>query len=156
VFAEAGVMGRVAAGCATAQASPSRCVVGATAGGRGEGEAPGADSAGLAGTASGGVDGPLMDAPPEEDTAPPVRREGGGLGGVEGRPFLSALRAELGTPGLDDGGRDSDRRRRLLSQTGVKKPDRRSNSPTLKLLDGLEDSVSRSSVLMLVPRIRLM
>jgi hypothetical protein len=128
-------------------------VGGATAGGSGEGEAPGADSAGVA--ANAGVDGLRVDAL-AEDAVPPVRREGGGLGGVEGRLFFSALRAELGTPELDDGGRDSERRRRLLSQTGVKNPDRRSTSPTLKLLDGLEDSVSRSSVLMLVPRTRLM
>jgi hypothetical protein len=47
---------------------------------------------------------------------------------------------------------DSERIRRLLSQTGVKKPDRRSNSPTLKLFDGFWDSVSRSSVVMLFPR----
>jgi hypothetical protein len=153
-FAEAGATGRVAVGYATAPPPSSRCVGGATAGGSGgEGEALGADSAGLAANAA--VDGLSVDALPE-DAAPPFRREGGALGGVEGRLFLSAPRAELGTPELDDGGRDSERRRRLLSQTGVKNPDRRSTSPTLKLLDGLEDSVSRSSVLMLVPRTRLM
>jgi hypothetical protein len=48
-----------------------------------------------------------------------------------------------------DGIGDSERMRRLLSQTGVKKPERRSKSPTLKLLDGLGDSMSRSSVVML-------
>jgi hypothetical protein len=57
---------------------------------------------------------------------------------------------ETGAPALGIG--DSDRIRRLLSQTGVKKPERRSNSPTLKLFDGFWDSMSRSSLVMLFPR----
>jgi hypothetical protein len=76
---------------------------------------------------------------------------------MEGRELaaLSLLgpRAELGVDAaaLDDGIGDSERRRRLLSQTGVKNPESRSTSPTLKLFDGLAESVSRSSVLMVVP-----
>jgi hypothetical protein len=83
------------------------------------------------------------------------RRDGAG-GGTEGREpaavSLPGLRAELGADAaaLDEGTGDSERRRRLLSQTGVKNPDRRSNSPTWKLFDGLLDSVSRSSVVMVV------
>jgi hypothetical protein len=64
-------------------------------------------------------------------------------------PSDGAPREEVGAEAaaLDDGTGDSERRRRLLSQTGVKNPLNRSNSPTLKLFAGLLDSMSsRSSV----------
>jgi hypothetical protein len=83
-------------------------------------------------------------------------RRGGTGGGTDGRDAaalsLLAPRAELGADAaaLEDGIGDSERRRRLLSQTGVKKPERRSNSPTSKLFEGLADSVSRSSVVIVV------
>jgi hypothetical protein len=64
-----------------------------------------------------------------------------------------APRDEIGADAaaLEAGTGESARKRRLLSQTGVKKPDRRSTSPTLKLA-GLLDSMSRSSVVMVAPR----
>jgi len=62
--------------------------------------------------------------------------------------------AERGVePGLLAGMGDSERIRRLLSQTGVKKPDKRSKSPILKFFEGLEDSISLSSLLMVFPRV---
>ena len=70
----------------------------------------------------------------------------------------TAARADAGADAAapEDGMGDSDRILRLLSHTGVKKPDKRSNSPTLKLFDGLEDSMSRSSVVMFFPERQMM
>src|SRR5688500_9405386 len=64
----------------------------------------------------------------------------------------------VASPRFDDTGPlegmgDSERIRRLLSHTGVKKPDKRSKSPTLKFFDGLEESMSLSSVVMVFPRV---
>jgi hypothetical protein len=78
--------------------------------------------------------------------------------GMGAEPGLEALEeggafTEGGAPAaaFDEGTGDSERILRLLSQTGVKKPDKRSNSPTLKLFEGLDGSMSRSSVVMLFP-----
>jgi hypothetical protein len=61
----------------------------------------------------------------------------------------AGVELEAEAAALDAGTGDSERIFRLLSHTGVKKPDSRSNSPTLKLFEGLEGSRSRSSVAML-------
>lgn len=112
--------GAALAGSFEAGAAPAASAVARTAPGAGVLDA---------GTDDGGRDGRAPSAASGCGGGELERREGGG-GGVEGRDTaagsLLAPRAELGADAaaVDDGSGDSERRRRLLSQTGVKNPER--------------------------------